>query len=336
MDVASRAGVSATLVSQVLRGGGSSTTRVSERTALRVRRAAAMLGYRPNVLAQQLKGKRSDVIGVLIGAESTPANHRRLAAIERAANRRGWRLMIGQFHRDTAATHDYLVDFLSRGIEALLCFHNPAPSYDDELPPLLRQFRAVVFQTGSPHDGMCVVDVDRAQGVRAAFEHLHSRGRRRIALVLNEPPDLDPLMADRLRGWREGLADARMDAAPERLWTGTGEYPPSSGLVARAAEHLVAVNADAVIASNDVWALKLIKAFRRLGRRTPDDVAVVGFDNLDAAELCDPSLTSIDQNNTAFADAAIELLSDMLTDHRLDERPRRIVVPAKLVVREST
>ncbi len=336
VDVARRAGVTATLVSQVLRGGGSSTTRVSARTATRIRRVARQMGYRPNVLAQQLKGQSSDVLGVLIGADTTPANARRLAAIELAARARGWRLMIGQFHRHAATTRDYLHDFLSRGIQALIAFHNPAPLYDTELLPLLMQFRAAVFQTHAPWPQACVVDVDRAQGVRLACAHLVARGRRRIGLVLNEDPARDGLMADRLRGWREGLLQAELPPDPQMVWCGTGAYPPPPELVAQAAGHLLSAGCDAVIASNDVWALHLIKALRRRGQRVPADMAVIGFDNLDAAELCDPALTSIDQNNPAFGAAAIDLLAAALAEAQLPGDRRRVIVPARLVVRESS
>lgn len=336
VDVAARAGVSATLVSQVLRGGGSSTTRVSAATAQRVRRVAEELGYRPNLLARQLKGQSSDVIGVLIGVETTPANLRRLAAIERAAHGRRWRLMIGPFHSSSAGTREYLLDFLSRGIQAVICFHNPAPLYDADLLPLLRQFRAAVFQTIAPYPEACVVDVDRAGGVADACAHLVSRGRRRIGLVLNENPARDPLMQDRLDGWQRGVTAGGMSPDSALVWWGSGRFPPTPALVASAVDHLLQNGCDAVIASNDVWALHLMKALRRAGRRIPDDIALVGFDNLEAAELCDPALTSIDQNNAAFGRAAVNLLGTILDAGDPPKTGGRTVVPPQLVVREST
>lgn len=331
IDVAARARVTPTVVSQVLRGGGSSTTRVSQATAERVRRIAEQMAYRPNLLAQRLKGRPSDLIGVLIGADTTAANLRRLAALEAAAHRRDLRLMIGQFHGHAGDTREYLHDFLSRGIETLVCFSNPAPVLDDELLPLFDRFRGAVFQTSAPHERIYTVDVDRAQGVRLACEHLRQRGRQRIALVLNDRPELDPLMADRLCGWRRGLGAGAED---DLLWCGRGQFPPGDDLLEEAVGFLRRARADAVIASNDVWALRLIRTLRRDGLHVPDDLAVVGFDNLDAADLCDPALTTIDQNNPAFAEAAIALLADIASG--ITPAKQRVVVQPRLIIRESS
>jgi DNA-binding LacI/PurR family transcriptional regulator len=336
VDVAARARVTATVVSQVLRGGGSSTTRVSPVTAERVRRLAEQMGYRPNVLAQRLKGKPGDLIGVLIGADTTPANLQRLSAVERAAHRRGLRLMIGQFHGSAEDTQEYLHDFLARGIESLVCFNNPAPVYEAPLLPLLQRFRAAIFQTAAPHPSFCTVDVDRADGVAQAYQHLVERGRRRIALVLNDSPRRDALMEDRLRGWRAGALQANLPAGADLRWHGSGQFPPTPLMVNQAVKYLQQAGADAVIASNDVWALHLIRQAKRAGLMVPRDLAVVGFDNLDACDLCDPALTTIDQNNQAFADAAIKMLSQMLSGVLLANAQRRAVVRPQLVIREST
>lgn len=339
VDIARRAGVSAAVVSAVLReraGERGSTTRVGAQTADRVRQVAKELGYRPNTAAQQLRGRRSDLVGVLIGADSTAANFSRLSSVEQAAHAKGRRLMIGQFHGEPGSTRSYLMDFLSRGIEALVCFHNPAPKYDSEALHLFGQFRAVVFQTSRPIEQTCCVDVDRAAGVREAVAHLAARGRRRIALVLNDRPEHDRLMHDRYEGWRHGLADAGLPPAPDLVWHGDGTFPPPPSLVGRAVDFLAQSRADAVVASNDVWAILLMKALPRAGRRVPDDLAVVGFDNLQAAELADPALTTIDQNNPEFAAAAVDLLLAAMAPTPLPPERRIIVVKPRLVVREST
>src|SRR5690606_28622377 len=119
--------------STVLRGGSNSTVRVSAATAATVRRIAAEMDYRPNVAAQQLRGRVSDVIGVLIGASSTAANYERLSAIEQEAYRRGYRLMIGQFHAESGRVAEYVQDFISRGVDAMICFHNPLPCEDSQV-----------------------------------------------------------------------------------------------------------------------------------------------------------------------------------------------------------
>ncbi|MCU0771598.1 MAG: LacI family transcriptional regulator [Verrucomicrobia bacterium] len=335
-DVAERAGVSIAVASVALRGGSRGTIRVGDKTAEKVRRVARRMQFRPNMAAQMLKGRKHDVIGVMIGAESTAANYGRLAAIEREAYGRGYRLMIGQFHNDAAHTAGYINDFLSRGIGALVCFHNPLMPSNPEVMDLLAQTRALVFQTVSLVQGACCVDVDRAAGVREAVTYLLGRGRRRVALALNAAPETDSLMEDRRRGYLAGVGDPDGERSRSLIWSGTGEFPPSREVLDGAVDALVVRGgADAIVASNDIWAVDLIKALRRRGLDVPGEVAVVGFDNLEAGALFDPSLTTIDQNNVDFARAAVDLLLATLDGKPLSRAERTRVVQPKLVVRES-
>ncbi len=338
-DVAKEVGVTVTAVSAVLRGSGNGTgnVRVSPDTARRIRRIASRLGYRPNMAARLLKGQRNNVLGVLIGAESTPANYERLSALEQEAFRRGLRLMIGQFRGDSERTAQYIEDFLGRGIEGVMCFENPTPSYDEHVLRSLRRFRGVVFQTRRLFPGALCVDVDRAAGVRAAVAHLLARGRRRIGLLLNDRPENDPLMADRLAGYEEGLVQAGREYEGRQVWMGPGVYPPPPELAAEAVGALAEqAGVDAIVCCNDVWAIHLIKAMRRLGKSVPEDLAVIGFDNINAAELFDPGLTTIDQNNAAFAAAAMDLLVAACEGVAIPVSRRTRIVPPRLIVREST
>lgn len=340
VDIARECGVSAAVVSAVLRStAGTGTTRVGEKTANKVRQAARTMGYRPNAAARQLRGAKCDLLGVLIGADSTTANFNRLSAVERAAYARGNRLMIGQFHADPSSTRSYLQDFLSRGIESLMCFHNPAPKYDPEVLELFAQFRSAVFQTRPAIATGNVVDVDRAHGVEEAVKYLATKGRTRIALVLNGHPEKDLLMEDRRRGWSRAVEELGLKQCRDLVWHGDGAFPPGRALVDGAVEQLVRWRADAVIASNDVWAIEVIKGLRRAGKRVPQDLSVIGFDNVEAAALFDPALTTIDQNNADFAQAAVELalLPGQVKEeeHPATQHGRTIVVPPRLIVRES-
>ncbi len=334
VDVAAKAGVSATVVSAVLRSSAGGTVRVSEATAKRVRKIAQEMGYRPNVTAQQLKGRTGDVIGVLIGASSTAANWERLWRIEQEAYRRGYRLMIGQFHDDAERAVQYVQDFVSRGVEAMICFHNPLPRNNPPLMDWFSRIRALVFQTEAILPGALCVDVDRAQGVREAVGHLVKSGRQRIALVLNSWND--PLMQDRLRGYTAGLKDHKRQVQKELIFAGDGTFPPTRELLGSAVEKVaIAGGADAIVASNDIWAIELIKAMRRRGISVPGQMAVIGFDNLPSAALFDPELTTIDQNNDDFAIAAIDLVDETLKGKPIPPARRKRIVKPRLVVRES-
>ncbi len=329
VDIAAKAGVSATVVSAVLRND-TSRIRVSQAKADEIRALADKLHYRPNASARSLKGKSSDVIGVLIGAESTSANYRRLLAIEQSAYHANKRLMIGQFRDSADRTEQYLQDFISRGIDSLVCFHNPAPILSKSSLALLGKISRVVFQTQALCPGAHCVDVNRALGVAQAVEYLIQNGRRSLVLVLNS--EHDPLMQDRQRGFVAGHRKMRLPIRPGHIWYGSGEFPPSRELVDKAVEAAISAQADAVLASNDIWAIELIKNLMRRGLRVPQDIAVTGFDNLDAAALFSPALTTLDQNDAAFADAVMQILTGDRPD---DAPPAKIVVPPCFVVRES-
>lgn len=332
VDVAAKAGVSATVVSAVLRNA-TTHIRVGAETAERIRKIAQQLNYRPNTAARVLKGQGSDVIGVLIGAESTSANYHRMFAIEQAAYQSGRRLMIGQFRDSAESTELYLRDFISRGINSLVCFHNPAPVFSKTAIGLLKQIPRVVFQTKSLYPAAFCVDVNRVEGVVMAVHHLVQTGRKRIGLVLNAADHADPLMRDRLEGFRKGHAQLGLPPSPDRIWMGSGVFPPTTSLVNQAVEQVVvAGKADAIIASNDIWAIELMKCLQRRGLRVPQDVGVIGFDNLDIAALFSPALTTIDQNDAAFAEATLAFLSQ---DRELTGTGAVSVVMPSLVVRES-
>ncbi|MGH7214086.1 MAG: substrate-binding domain-containing protein, partial [Tepidisphaeraceae bacterium] len=159
---------------------------------------------------------------------------------------------------------------------------------------------------------------------------------RRIGLVLGGRAPV--FLTDRLQGYLRGIE--AVGRAPEAAlrWVGDADNVPPTPR--RAEEAIDAVvgrgNADAIVASNDLWAIHLVKALRRRGLRVPDDVAVVGFDNIEAAALSDPALTTVDQDNAAFAEAAVDLaLRSVHEPEQIKPEQRTVIVRPRLVVRES-
>ena len=182
------------------------------------------------------------------------------------------------------------------------------------------------------------VPIDYGRGVREAVRHLHAAGRKRIFLAVN---DLDNGPArGRLEGFKEGLADVGVKFQRESCWNAdefglsyaTEEYRiPRS---ARIYEELV-VNrkADAIIAHNDFWAAPLIKYLKKQQVRIPDDVAVVGYENIrPLCFACDPELSSISLNIELLADELVRLLLAGLRDGELPEQPP---VRTRFIPRES-
>jgi DNA-binding LacI/PurR family transcriptional regulator len=337
-DVAARAGVSRSVAGHVLHAAGGRNTRVGEATAARVVVVAEELGYRPNRAAQQLNGVRSKLLGALIAAESAQVHFDRLLAIERVLRTHGFRLIVGHVD-DAAALSAYLDDFEDRGVEGLILV--------DQLPgewtrPLARRLREqpVVLCAGRPaFRNAYAVNVDRAAGVRQAVDHLAARKRTEVGLVLENPVGARP--PARLRGFRSACEALGIEP---RVWAADLDRPVfDPDVIAAYAQDLVDTwvipqRLNAVVAPDDLWAVRIVKALGQRRRRVPRDVAVVGFDNVPIARACTPELTTVDQDNPRLAELGASLLLEALggTDGATASRRRQVVVQPHLVVREST
>ncbi|NLY01924.1 MAG: LacI family transcriptional regulator [Rhodopirellula sp.] len=320
----------------VLNGTGGSTVRVSEATRRRVIEIARRLHYRPNRIAQQLRGARSQMLGVIFDTWNLPVMSARLAAMEQEASRRQYRLMIGQVRRDPAGIQEYLDDFQGRGVEGIICLFDLMRGYDRQLRPLFRPGMRVVFYGKRILDDAGCVRVDTGDGVRQAASHLLDRGRTRPALVMwNVADEKSALRRD---GYRAEMTRRGLLVDRQLIWSaGSRSGTPSQKVLDRAIETLVVQRrADALIADDDVWAVRLIQRLKDRGYRVPDDVAVIGYDNLELATVIDPPLTTIDQDHQACVRAMLGLLLEMVeAGGRLPER-REITIQPKLIVRKST
>ncbi|NUQ62506.1 MAG: LacI family DNA-binding transcriptional regulator [Pirellulales bacterium] len=336
IDVAHEAGVSRMAAAHVLNGTGGSTVRVSEATRQRVLEIARRLHYRPNRIAQQLRGARSRMLGVIYDTWNLPVMSARLAALEQEASRRQYRLMIGQVRRDPAGIREYLDDFEGRGVEGIICLFDLMRGYDRQLRPLFHPGLRVVFYGKPILDDAGCVRVDTADGVRQAVAHLLDRGRKRPALVMWNAADEKSAL--RREGYRDEMKGRGLPVDRKLMWSaGSRSGTPSQDVLDRAIETLVRERrADALIADDDVWAVRLIQRLKDRGCRVPDDVAVVGYDNLELATVIDPPLTTMDQDHDACARAMLGLLLEMVEQDGKPLARREITIKPKLIVRKST
>lgn len=335
LDVARAAGVSRVAAAHVLNGAGVASVRVSETTRRRIEAIARKLNYRPNRVAQQLRGVPSGLVGVIFDSQ-WPTNLQRLSLLERAGIHRGLRFIVGQVHGDARLSARYLDDFQDRGVEAILCIVDLKQNYLAEIRPLFQGRRNVVFHGRAlSDDGLCV-RVDTADGIRQSVAHLAERGRRRIGMLLSHSGD--EFMAYRKAGYAAEFTDRGLAVDNRLLWcaeSATGL--PDPGTLDRAIDELVHnQQADAIIAADDVWAVRLIQRLKVRGCRVPDDVAIIGYDNLDLATVIEPPLTTVDQCHAEYAEAAIEMLLKVTGHNEVAEADRVRVVRPKLIVREST
>jgi DNA-binding LacI/PurR family transcriptional regulator len=332
-EVAEKAGMAVTSVSEILRDkpGYSGATRK------RVQALAASMGYRPNASARQLRGGRSGVIGVLVGLDDPQVNYDRLTQLERLAFARGYRLLVGQVEAGDDKAGLYLEDFAGRGVDGLIWLPQPflrAP----RMPSALYAGLGCVVALDQPlaHAGGCV-RVDYGAGILQAVRHLRARGRRRIGLALAGTGRRGDPLDQRRTAFLKSMKRIGAGARGGPMWIGRMVERPTADLVRSALDRLLRrERADAIIASNDIWAAAFLKALRGRGARVPDDVAVVGFDNLNFSELLDPALTTVDQNHDAFARAALDLVIRLSAGERLAEKERVAIVTPRLVARASS
>ena len=321
--VAERAGVSIASVSRVLNG-----LATSDDVRDNVLRAAAELDYVPDAVARSLKVGRTDQIALAVADVGNPVYVSMIHAITDVLGIAGLRLVISSDGADPADQLGILGN-LSRGYcDGLIL--SPL-RVTNELLDALTTIRQPIVVIGSlpPHLAIDNVRTDSAAGVGLALDHLAGRGRRHVAFV-NGPIDTVPGSA-RLRGFVEhsarlGLptsADMQVESAD---FTYAAAVPAVEALLAQATP-------DAIMCANDLLAVAAINVLRRHGRSVPGDVAVVGMDDTDIAELISPTLTSVDLGAARRAATAAELLLDRLGDG--DAPARRITVAPSLTLRES-
>lgn len=343
-QIASRLKLSPTTVSLVLNGRGKAH-RISERTTQRVLAAAKELNYRPNPIARQLAGKRSNAVGVLINTAAV-ADVRLIQAMETRAADRGIRFIVGHAIGSCERILDYLNDFRARGVDGVISIFHNHPDYADTVQPALARFDNVVFYEkpgvlkGSKAGRVCYVEPDFRTVGRISVEHLVQTGRRRIGLVLSNL--VFPYALQRYDSHREAMVGAGLPLDGRLIWIlnertqahWTDPFTPE--LAAQVVQDLVvAQEADAIVAVNDIYAARLSTAVRQCGRRVPDDVAVVGCDNLEIGTLIEPSLTTIDLRVDELAHSMTSLLFELLENGEVPPERRAIVVSPELIVRAS-
>ncbi len=325
-SVAARAGVSRATVSRVVNGSPAVRAPVRER----VERSIAELGYIPNRAARTLVTHRTDAVALVVSEpESMVFSDPFFGAIIRGASAglatEGLQLVLMLVQR--AEDYPRIERYLSGGhVDGVLL---ASLHRGDPLIPLVQRLRLPAVYGGTPWEtatDLLWVDVDNVEGGRLATSHLVGSGRRRIATITG-PLD-QHAAADRLSGYLAALGDAADSALVEQ-----GGFTRESGEAAMTAILERVPDVDAVFAASDLMAAGALRALRRAGRRVPEDVAVVGFDDIDdLAGWTEPPLTTVHQSPVELGSAMVALLVSALRGAE-DVAPRRLDV--RLVVRSS-
>jgi LacI family transcriptional regulator len=322
-DVAARAGVSPTTVSHVLSG----KRQVGAATHERVQQAVRELGYRPNHVARNLRTRRSHAIAVIVPDITNPFYGVLTRGLADAVDAAGYGTYVANTDASRQREQKFVEDALDRGVDGIVM----APlHYTDEDISALSRFGTPIVCLGDSATSVAVdrVLVDDEQGALAATAHLLARAPRRVAMITG--PAGEGLA--RIRGYRRALEEAGRTFDPEL--TRDGGWTRRAGEAAMRALMALEPRPDAVFCANDLMALGAMDAARRLGLAIPADVALVGFDDVEVAELVTPTLTTVVNPSYDTGRRAGELLLRRMQGDDEGE-PRTVVMPCRLVERES-
>ncbi|MDR3592514.1 MAG: LacI family DNA-binding transcriptional regulator [Negativicutes bacterium] len=323
-EVAKMANVSPSTVSRVLGG----KVPVAEETKNKVLAAIAELNYRPNMVAQSLKGGRFRSIGLIIPNVRSLVFPAAIRGIEDVAMKHGYIVVLCNTDEDQEQEKAYIEGLRSRLVDGFI-FSTARPDYqnikalEEEGFPLVLLLRQMGSQAHA-------VVVDNFDGAYQATQHLIARGLKRIALI-NGSLDIQ-LYQERFHGYKQAMDEAWLPlpdgAVLQGIYGWEDAYRETMGLLS------AGTKVDAFFATNDPKAAGVMRAVKDFGLSIPGDISVMGFDDSDIAPLLDPPLTTVAQPFYKMGAKACEQLIKVIEGKRRP-KPKIDVFPAKLVVRGS-
>ncbi|HEU4630362.1 MAG TPA: LacI family DNA-binding transcriptional regulator [Gemmatimonadaceae bacterium] len=325
-DVATRAGVSVATVSRVFNDSGP----VHEETRRRIREAARELRYAPNSAARSLSTRRTSTLGVLLPDLHGEFFSEIIRGIDLTAQRRHHHLIVSSSHNHRSEVAAALRAMRGR-VDGLILM---SPAVDAETLvaelPVPDTLRVVLLNCAVRDPRFDGLEIDNIGGARAVVEHLTGCGHRRVAMILGPARNHDA--DERRRGYRAALRAAGLEPRPE--WEHSGDFTDAAGYQAAAALLRLVPRPTAIVAANDAMAIGALSAVREAGLRVPEDMAVVGFDDVPIARYVHPPLTTVRVGIGELGARAAETLLEALAEGEA-HRPRHVVVPTTLVVRDS-
>lgn len=337
VDIARKAGVSRMAVSAVLMGTGNGRVRVSTQTAERIRAIADEHGFRPNPAAQQLAGRSSGIIAVVANNWQNYLTQHALAWLHDAAIQAGTRVMAQFCPEETTPIRSLLRDVRAGWVEGIVYLAYENKHQWPEVVELFRSVPSAVVAIGDVRDpDVSSVISDSGTGARASMAHLRAQGRSRPVFVTEEVDSA--AFTQRRDAYRAAAAELGLEFDDSRILVETkgwrlsdpSYYDRFDALARRIVDGL---GADSLLCDTDFNACGLIRAFRRIGVRVPQQISVIGWGNLQFSGLLDPPLTTVSLELSTLLTRAVDRL------RRAKERPSQESierVETRLIVRESS
>lgn len=318
-DVAREAGVATSTVSRAF----SRPTRVSTRTREHVLAVAAELGYRPNPHARALLSGRHHTVAMVVSDITNPHYFELIRGAEMRAKASEYTLVLVNAEESPRIEYEQIQRLVS-SVDGFVLAASRLP--DENLQQIAAQRPVVLMSRELP--GLPSVVLDHLQGCHQIVEHLASLGHRELVYLAG--PRNSWMAATRWTALRTAAEELGLEA--RRI----GPFTPKVSQGGPAADGALNARATAIVAHNDLLAIGVVRRLTQRGVRVPDDVSVVGFDNIFAAELCSPSLTTLGGAHADVGRAAVEILLEASGPVRRNLDAVQVVLPTELVLRSST
>lgn len=337
-DVARSAGVSTSTVSNLLNGR---SKRMRPQTEKRILEAINELGFKPNQAARQLKLGQARIIGIIVPSVANPfygvfAHH-----VEKTALECGYQVLLCNSERDFERERRYAEELWGYGVRGVI-FGSSLTQYTHLEPLIAQGLNLVAFDRLSQEADQRAIDsigVDNLLAARLATKHLLALGHRRIGFLSGSVATVSRL--DRLKGYKSALSEAGVEVEDSLIWQGAtnGAFGDADALeLGRQGAHELFSNINpptAIFAINDMYALGAYSGARDLGLHIPEDVSIVGVDDIMLTEIAQPPLTTIRQPIQQIAELATKRLIGRL-EETVTKPQEHIVLAPRLIVRSST
>lgn len=325
-DVAEKTGFSVNTVSLALR----ESPRIPVETREVIRKAADALNYQPNQVARSLVSRETKTIGLILTDILNPTLTQTAQQVELALAERGYGTLFATSNHSLVEEKRAIETFRARRVDGLLIY--PAVHQQlDHLKDLNKQF-PVVLLIGGPDVGIDVVSVDDRAGSQRAIKHLIDLGHRRIGLLNPTPANGNN---EKLEGYQRALAQAGIPFDADLVVATNGHYA-SHGFFAL--DELMSIDKPptAIFCHNDSLAFGALRWCHRNGRRVPDDLAIMGYDNIQFAEFAEPTLSTMNYAVDVVSRLAVDRLLRLISAGDAPPEPRITLIEPELVVRDST
>lgn len=329
-DVAKEAGVSHSTVSRALHG----SPLISDETIERIRRIAVEMGYFPSAAARSLKTNRSHALGVIVSTIDDPFFSELLQGIEEIAQWHGYSMLMAASQRDPKREQAIVQDMRERHVDGLIIC---SASFSIEQRRKLLEYGIpiVMVNNQAAEEYRYSIYHDDVDGSRQVTRHLIGLGHQRIAYLGNSLSGRTTL--DRMTGFRQEMEAAGLAIPAEYIHEVPGGHPQDS---LAALDHFLNLpqHPTALFCFNDMLAIGVLNGLHKAGIRVPEEISVVGFDNIVFSAYTNPPLTTLDQPKYYIGAEAARLILGLLDPSTDDQAPKQQIqkLKGKLLVRQST